>query len=256
MESAVARRVRVVDDLRSASPTLARELAARAIAAVRDRGVFSWVLAGGSTPQALYEQLAEEHRADVPWRQAEVFFGDERCVGPKDPSSNFGAAWTALLSRIPVSRSAVHRMMGELRPPAEAARRYAHRVGPLREGRPRFDLVLLGLGPDGHTASLFPGSAALRVTDRSVVAVARAGRPPFVPRITLTLPALASSREVWFLVGGEDKAAAVAGVLAGPSAGDARWPGSLVRSQGPVTWFLDTAAAEKLPKSVRRAPPG
>lgn len=262
MEPGVARSVRVFGDLGSAVPFLAGELANRATAAVRDRGVFAWVLAGGSTPQPLYLSLTSRSGKGVPWENTEVFFGDERCVPPSNPSSNFGAAWEAMLSKVPVPRSRIHRMRGELRPPAEAARRYSRRVGSIG-GSPRFDLVLLGLGPDGHTASLFPGSPALRATDRSVVAVARAGRPPYVPRITLTFPALASSREVWFLVGGEDKAEAVGNVLRASAAGDPHWPASMVRSHGRVRWFLDRAAAARLPPPSRggpvaesRVPPG
>jgi 6-phosphogluconolactonase len=255
VESGLAPSVRVARDLRTGSASLARLLRERADRAVRERGRFAWVLAGGKTPQALYEHLAGEARPRFPWASTDVFFGDERCVGPSAPESNFGAAWTAMLSHVPVNRSRVHRMRGELRPVAEAARRYDRRVGvggASRRGAPRFDVVLLGLGPDGHTAFLFPGSGAVRESRRSVVAVPKAGQSPYVPRITLTVPALASSREVWFLVAGAEKAEAVAKVFAALPRGDPRLPASLVRSAGTVTWFLDEACAAALPSSVAR----
>ncbi|MCI4324267.1 MAG: 6-phosphogluconolactonase [Thermoplasmata archaeon] len=238
------------------SGPLAERVARSARAAVRERGRFSWVLAGGKTPQALYRCLAEHHRRDVPWANTEVFFGDERCVGPHHPDSNFGAAWESFLSRVPVRRNRVHRIVGERTPPSEAARAYARRLGSsllTGSGPPRFDLVLLGVGPDGHTASLFPGSAAVHERRRSVVAVARAGQPPHVPRITLTVPSLASSRELWFLAAGPDKAEAIRRVFDAPPEGDAETPASLVWSRGPVDWFLDEAAAANLPNSVLRA---
>jgi 6-phosphogluconolactonase len=256
VEPAVARRVEIFPDLTAASTVLAARVAHAARAAVRQRGRFSWVLAGGKTPQPLYQRLAESHRREFPWANTEVYFGDERCVGPRHPDSNFRAAWESFLSRVPVVRSRVHRMIGERRPPSEAARTYARRLG-ASTGRgtepPRFDLVLHGVGPDGHTASLFPGQPAVYERRRSVVAVARAGQPPHVPRITLTVPALASSRELWFLVAGDDKADAIRRVFAAPDAGDPDTPASLVRSRGPTDWFLDEAAAARLPASVRAA---
>jgi len=243
----VARTVRVFPDLARATSSLALHLLRSAERAVRARGTFSWVVSGGSTPQPLYRLLATRYRSSFPWGGTEVFFADERCVPPGDARSNFGAVQESLFGEVAIARRQVHRLRGELRPASEAARRYARVLGPPDpDGSvPRFDVVLLGLGPDGHTASLFPGSPALRERRRAVVAVPRAGQPPFVPRLTLTLPALASSREVCFLVAGAEKADAVAGTFGSGTLGSDRFPASRVRSAGPVRWFLDRAAASE-----------
>jgi 6-phosphogluconolactonase len=234
----------------AASTALARELLGRARRSVAARGRFSWVISGGRTPQELYRILATRYRRAFPWAATEVFFADERCVPAGDPESNFGAAWRTLLSHVPIPRARIHRLRGELRPPGEAARRYARLLRPRASAahRPRapFDLVLLGIGPDGHTASLFPGDPAVRERRRSVVSVRRPGLPPYVPRLTLTPPALSSAREVWFLVGGADKAAALAGIFRAGAHGSRRFPASRIRPKGATVWFLDRQAAAGL----------
>ncbi|MGP8077958.1 MAG: 6-phosphogluconolactonase [Thermoplasmata archaeon] len=244
--------MRVYSDLSAASAALARHLADRARAAVRERGAFSLVLAGGKTPEGLYELLARRYRKTFPWARTEVFFGDERCVPPRDPRSNYASVRTTLFDRVPIPPERIHRIPGEIRPPSRAAARYARllrgTVPPAARDLPRFDVVLLGLGPDGHTAALFPGAAALAERRRFAVSVQRAGRPPYVPRITLTLPALASSREICFLAAGPEKAPAVAAALRPRGRGDPRFPASLVRSAGPVWWYIDRAAAALLPE--------
>jgi 6-phosphogluconolactonase len=208
------------------------------------------VLSGGSTPKRLYRLLARRYREKISWKDVEVYFGDERCVSTRSPESNYRMAHEALLSRVPVSRRRVHRLPGEVRPPALAAARYSRLIGRLPHSKDptlaRFDLVLLGLGPDAHTASLFPGAPALRERSRSVVSVPQAGQPPFVPRLTLTIPALCSAREVCFLVSGEEKAPAVASVFRAPPEGSTQIPASLVQAVGSTTWFLDRAAAKEL----------
>jgi 6-phosphogluconolactonase len=254
VEPAVGPTVRDFDDLPRASRALARHLVQRARDSVRERGRFSWVIAGGRTPQLLYQLLARKSADQFPWSQLEVFFGDERCVGPTRPESNFGAAWQSFLSEAPVPRRHIHRMLGELRPPSAAAERYSRQIRWNRatEGdTPRFDVVLLGMGPDGHTASLFPRAPSLKERQRAVVAVRHAGQPPFVPRLTLTLPALASSREVCFLLSGRDKAEAVGHIFRSLPHGTPEYPASLVRSRGPIRWYLDRAAAASLPGKVR-----
>lgn len=260
MGSRVERRIRVFPDPARESEGAARHIAERARAAVRARGRFSWVLAGGHTPEALYRLLARRYRARFPWLETEVFFGDERCVGPRDPESNYAMARATLLAHVPIPRRRIHRLRGEVRPASKEAQSYGRLVGPPsstgeEELPPRFDLVLLGLGPDGHTASLFPGAAALRERSRSVVAIRHAGHPPWVPRLTLTLPALASSREVLFLVEGSEKAATVAKIIRAGPRGNPRLPASLVRSRGPILWYLDrSAAADIHPGQVRTGP--
>jgi 6-phosphogluconolactonase len=255
VELGLAREVRVYPSVASETVAAARHIAERARESVRARGSFSFVLAGGRTPQGLYRLLARRYRTTFPWSATEVFFGDERCVPPNDPESNYALAAEAVLSHVPIPPRHVHRLRGELRPPSDAAAEYARRIGrlppPADPARVRFDLVLLGVGPDGHTASLFPGDRALRERRRTVVAVRRSGQPPYVPRLTLTFPALASSREVCFLVSGPEKAAAVASIFRSFPEGDARVPASLVRTAGTAVWFLDRAAASDLPPGVR-----
>jgi 6-phosphogluconolactonase len=200
------------------------------------------VLTGGSTPRAAYEHAAG---LDADWSRATFWFGDERCVPPDHEQSNYAMAHKALLSRI--EPGAVYRMKGELGPEAGAAD-YERQLRTVfgDDGVPRLDLVLLGLGPDAHCASLFPGDSALGVTDQLVTGVEVPGMAPLVARITFTLPNLNAGREVVFLVAGEDKAEAVArafgGLRPGPDA-----PSSLVRPpSGSLRVLLDRAAAAHL----------
>ena len=228
---------------------LAREAAGRFVRlaqeAVQARGRFSVALAGGGTPRGLYERLGEmPYRDQVPWPQVHLFWGDERRVPPDDPGSNYHLAAETFLPRVPLPPDNVHRMEGELEP--EAAVRAYRRVledffcGP----RPRFDLVLLGLGSDGHTASLFPGAEVLEEKAETVAAVEAdyEGRP--AGRLTLTLPAINAARHVLFLVAGEGKATIVREVLEGPTG---RLPAQRVAPHaGQLTWLLDVGAAGAL----------
>lgn len=199
------------------------------------------VLTGGSTPRVAYEQALA---LDADWSRATFWFGDERCVPPDHEQSNFGMAQKALLGQI--EPAAVHRMKGELGPRAGAddyEEQLRHVFG---EGLPQLDLLLLGLGPDAHCASLFPGDAALGERERLAIGVEVPGMAPLVPRISFTLPLLNAAREVVFLVAGEEKADAVArafgGLRPGPDA-----PSSLVRpANGTLTVILDQAAAAHL----------
>jgi 6-phosphogluconolactonase len=194
------------------------------------------VLTGGSSPGAAYEQAAALERD---WSRTELWWGDERCVAPDDERSNFAMAKRTLLDRLDTQPAAVHRMRGELgRDPG--AEEYDRELGDLA----RFDLVLLGLGPDGHVASLYPEQATLGETERRVIG-AEAHLDPYVDRITLTLPMLRAARAVVFLVIGADKADACARAFRGePSRAT---PGSLVRAvSGTTTAVVDAAAASKL----------
>ncbi len=200
------------------------------------------VLTGGSTPRAAYEHAAG---LGADWSRTTFWFGDERCVPPDHEQSNFAMAEKALLGRI--EAGAVHRMKGELGA-AAGADDYEQQLRTVfgDEGVPRIDLILLGLGPDAHCASLFPGDSALGVTDRLVTGVEVPGMAPLVPRITFTLPLLNAGVEVVFLVAGEDKAEAVArafgGLRPGPDA-----PSSLVRPEsGSLRVLLDSDAAKHL----------
>jgi len=196
----------------------------------------SVVLTGGSTPRVAYRQAAE---LEPDWDRIELWWGDERCVPPDDENSNYGMAKAALLDRLDGAPAAVHRIHGELGRDEGAAAYKAELAG-----AGTFDLVLLGLGPDGHVASLFPNFPTLDVTGRDVVGSV-AGHEPFVDRISMTLPRLCDTHELLFLVTGEDKADAVERALAGkPSRAT---PGSLARAtEGTTRAVLDRAAAAKL----------
>jgi 6-phosphogluconolactonase len=199
------------------------------------------VLAGGNTPRAAYERLAP---MDLDWSGCVVWFGDERCVPPDDERSNFRMVRESLLDPIGPAGPEVRRIEGELGP-SRAADAYERQLRDTFGSFPSFDLVLLGIGPDGHTASLFPGQPTLDERDRAVVGVERAGREPYVPRVTLTLPAINAAREVIFLVAGEDKAGPVARAIEGPP--DPATPASMVAPEsGSLTWLLDPAAAAEL----------
>jgi 6-phosphogluconolactonase len=192
------------------------------------------VLTGGSTPRAAYEHAAGM-RED--WSGVDIWFTDERCVPPDHEHSNFGMTERSLLSR--VQGATVHRMRGELGP-EDGATAYENELGEF--GPVALDFVLLGLGPDAHICSLFPGDDALGERERRVVGVETPGMAPLVARITLTLPVVNASGRIVFLVTGEDKAEAVQRVFAGPP--DPRAPGSLV--EGNVVALLDSAAAARL----------
>jgi 6-phosphogluconolactonase len=191
-------------------------------------------LTGGSTPRAAYERTAEL-RED--WSGVDFWFTDERCVPPDHEHSNFGMADRALLSR--AEGATVHRMRGELGP-EDGASAYENELAEF--GPAALDLMLLGVGPDAHICSLFPGDDTLAERERRAVGVETPGMAPLVSRITLTLPVVNASRQIVFLIAGEDKAEAVQRVFAGPP--DPRAPGSLV--EGNVIALLDSAAAARL----------
>jgi len=210
------------------------------------RGRFTWALSGGTTPRALYRLLASDfYRERMPWRDVHVFWGDERHVPPDHPESNFGMAREAMLDKVPLPAANVHRIRGEEPDARRAAVEYELALRScfeLADGEwPRFDLVLLGLGTDAHTASLFPGSKALRERERRVVAPWVEALRAF--RITVTPPVLNHARRVLFLVSGEEKAEAVHAVLEGPRAPE-RYPAQVV--EGNRLWMLDRAAARLL----------
>lgn len=225
---------------------VAGELVRLAKDAAKRKGRFAVALAGGTTPRAAYQLLATHpvFRELAPWRQMHFFWGDERCVPPAHAESNFRMAQEALLSRVPVPPANMHRIPAELPDAADAAARYEQDLQAffkISPGKfPKFDLVLLGVGTDGHTASLFPGSDALADKQRSVRAVSAPANG--VARITLTLPVLNAAACVLFIASGPDKAEIVARVLGG----DATLPAARVRPSGRLVWMLDRAAAAKL----------
>ncbi|HHS97595.1 MAG TPA: 6-phosphogluconolactonase [Chloroflexi bacterium] len=229
-------RVWVFPDRNALARAAAERFVAAADEAVRARGRFFVALAGGSTPRPAYRLLADPACASrVDWDRVHLFWGDERCVPPDHPESNYRMVREALLDRVPIPVENVHRIRGEW-PPEEAAAAYEAELRAIFGPDGRLDLVLLGLGADGHTASLFPGSAALDERERWVAAVF--ADPVGTWRITLTPPALNGAREVLFLVVGKPKAEALARVLAG-------WdlPAGRIRPRsGRLSWFVDRDA--------------
>jgi len=225
----------------------AAEVLARAGEAVAARGAFALALSGGTTPRALYALLAEPagaFAARMPWPRTQVFFGDERHVPPDHPDSNFRMAQEALLARVPIPAENVHRIRGELPDAAGAAAAYEGELRAVLGSDPALDLVLLGLGEDGHTASLFPGSPALEERERWVAAAWVEGLGAW--RITLTLPVLERAREVVFLVAGASKAEALRRALRG-GAQPEPVPAARVRPrEGRLLWLADRAAAASL----------
>ena len=233
-------RLVVVADEAALDRAVAEHFVAAAGQAIAARGSFAVALSGGTTPKAVYALLAVEPlRSAVDWANVRFFFGDERCVPPGDAESNFKSADDGLLRPLGIPARQIFRMRGEDEP-AVAAREYAtvlrEELGP----SPVFDLVMLGMGPDGHTASLFPGTSALAEEDRLAVAVDVAEMG--TRRLTLTYPALCGAREVCFLVTGREKAAALATVVEAGHLPAAR----IVRRAGPVTIFCDREAASTL----------
>jgi len=241
--------LKVFADLDELVQAAAEEIARSAEAAISSRNRFTLALSGGSTPKPVYRRLAEEPLRDrIDWSRVHVFWGDERHVPPDHPESNFGMAHDALLSRVPLPAGNIHRIRAEKPDAQRAADDYAWTLRSafdLDEGQwPRFDLVLMGIGADGHTASLFPGSDALRERARLVVAPWVSALSAF--RITLTAPVFNRAACALFLVSGEEKAEALRSVLEGDLQPD-RFPAQLVRpDDGKLLWWVDRAAARLL----------
>ncbi len=237
------------------SDELARYAAAsfvtRAASAIDARGRFSVALSGGSTPRIIFRQLADEAFARrVNWGAVHIFWSDERCVPPDHPDSNFRLARESLLSPLGVAESNIHRIEGEL-PPAEAAARYDARLRAFfGDAPPSFDLIHLGLGEDGHTASLFPGTAALAETEPKVVAndAPQLG----ATRITFTAPLINAARAVEFFVTGSAKARILREVLTGDDP-KYRYPSQMIRPRpGTLAWLVTADAATQLPPELIR----
>src|SRR5262245_12718224 len=238
--------LRIVADADALAAEAAALVLEQACAAVAARGRFMLALSGGATPRATYARLAEAPARDrLPWDRTWIFFGDERCVPADHPESNYRTALETLLSKVPVPPAQVHRMRGEDDPEAAAAeysRVLAETFGTRRGELPRFDLILLGFGVDGHTASLFPGSPALKEIFRPVAAV-HAAAAALPQRLTLTYPVLNAAACVAFLGSGSEKAKVVKAMLGE----GALLPATMVEpTDGVLLWLLDSAAAALL----------
>ena len=243
------RNLKVLPHQRALAQAAADEVVRCFAEAARERGLFTLALAGGSTPRLLYALLADEtFSRQIAWSETHIFWSDERCVPPHHPDSNFRMADQALLAHISIPEGMVHRMRGE-DPPREAAEAYERELKNCVGDEGELDLIILGMGADGHTASLFPGTAALREGERRVVANYAPALDSW--RLTLTLPCINRARNVVFLVSGEDKSETLARIVAaeddseGPEEG--ALPASLVHpARGPAIWLVDEAAARKL----------
>jgi len=246
--------IRIFEDSKSLSLAAAEHFVGTVREAVTRRGRFLTALAGGNTPLPLFHLLAAPpYREQLPWSTMHFFWGDERCVPPEDPQSNFSQACQAWLAHVPIPEENLHRVKGEL-DPTTAARDYAEQLKAFAEDAlawPRLDWVLLGLGGDGHTASLFPGSP-LEVDAKLAAIPASAdyqGRPAL--RVSLTPNVFNAARKVVFLAAGAEKARALASTLMGPR-DPLRWPAQRIHpTNGEIWWFVDEAAVVHLPKKFR-----
>lgn len=249
------RDVRILTNQEAIAKRAAQEFVQAATSAVSEKGSFTVALSGGSTPKALYSLLANDAalRAQIPWDKMSVYFGDERSVGPDHPDSNFRMATETMLSRVPLQADQVFRIKGEYKDTERAALEYelALRTGFKIDQRqfPRFDLVLLGMGNEGHTASLFPGTKALHETKRLVVRnwVGKL----YTERITLTASVINNAARVIFMITGADKELALKGVLEGPFEPD-QLPAQMIQpAKGKLLWLVDTIAGGMLSIGIR-----
>jgi 6-phosphogluconolactonase len=247
--------VRVLPDAAAIANRCAQKFVEIATAAAKEKGSFDVALAGGSTPKLLYSLLVNEPdlRSRIPWDKMHVFFGDERHVKPDHADSNFRMATESLISKSPLKPEQVTRIKGEYPEAEDAAKEYEQYLRTrykLAEGQfPRFDLVLLGMGSEGHTLSIFPGTKALRENRR--IAVHNWVGKVLMDRITLTAPAVNNAANVIFMVTGADKAPALTAVLERSYEPD-QLPAQLIQpTNGSLLWLVDTAAGSLLTRAIR-----
>ncbi len=237
--------VRRFDSLAEASRSLAAYLTATICADAAANGVCSLALTGGATPQTLYRELtAPDLAGTMPWPLLHLFWGDERLVPHEHPASNYALAKATLLDQVPLPATNIHAIATDTASAETAAVRYEEELrgffGAPPEGAagfPRFDCILLGMGEDGHIASLFPGSPLLAEQRRWVVACGPSGSPP-LPRVTLTLPVLNSAKRVVLLISGPQKGCILNEILAAPEAAAQRYPAARIRNPATILWFV------------------
>lgn len=246
----MSRRIVVLDNPDAVAVQGANEFEVRARAAIEDHGRFAVALSGGTTPNAMYELLASPQFAeDIDWPQIHFFWSDERCVSPDDKRSNYREAHAMLLGPLEIAEANIHRMPCELEPNAGATD-YNEQLAQFFGGDIAFDLIYLGLGEDGHTASLFPHHPALQARDHPCVAVHVPSNAVAPWRLTLTYPVLNAARSVIFLATGHEKAAIAARVLAGPPDPEGLPAQAVAPARGSLVWLLDRAAAGALKSHV------
>jgi 6-phosphogluconolactonase len=240
--------VRIFKDLEELSHAAASLFLEEASRSLEERDWFLVALNGGSTPTRLFQLLATDFRENVDWSRLHVFWGDERCVPPDDSGSSYGQAREVLLSHVPIPEVNIHRIKGELGP-SEAAKDYSRVLMQFASpplGWPRFDLVYLGMGEDGHTASLFPGSAAVVSEPTLPVTAHYQDRP--ADRVTLTPIVFNDARTVAFMAGGEKKAQTLAEVLSDRYNPELYPAQRIAPKDGELIWLVDGAAASSLPE--------
>ena len=239
----------ICESLNDLAARTAEVIVEAAVTAIRDRGRFLFVLSGGTTPENAYSLLSQTDRAAaIDWTKVFAFLGDERMVPATDPRSNFGMAQRTLLGRVPIPAAQVFAVLTESRSAQEAAAEYhaallRFSAADSGSGVPRFDLVLLGMGEDGHTASLFPHAAALEVKETWATWSPPGVLPPPVDRVTLTYPAINAARQVLFVVAGEKKAPALLDILGGKASPAVRPAAGVQPADGTLTWLVERSAA-------------
>ncbi len=242
--------IAIYPDIQTLSTEAAQFIVRLANEAIVSHGRFTIALSGGSTPKATYSLLGSEpYRSQIDWTQVEIFWSDERCVPPDDKESNYALAQQVLLSNIPIPTNQIHRMPADTSDRDAASQAYEREMQRTfsTDSIPNFDLIQLGMGPEGHTASLFPHQESLHEQQRLVMPVNVPKPPP--PRLTFTPPLLNAAKHVLFLVAGSEKADALKAVLEGEYEPD-EYPAQIVRPvNGDGTWMLDTSAAGKLRKA-------
>ncbi len=247
--------VRILTNIDAIAKRAAQDFLQSATQAVSEKGSFTVALSGGSTPKALYSLLATDAalRSQLPWDKMYMYFGDERSVGPDHADSNFRMATETMLSKVPIKPEQVFRIKGEYKDTEKAAQEYEQVLRTsfkIADGQfPRFDLVFLGIGNEGHTASLFPGTKALHETKR--LAARNWVGKLYTNRITLTAPVINSAARVVFMVTGADKTLALKGILEGPHEPD-QLPAQLIQPpNGKLVWLVDTVAGGMLSIGIR-----
>lgn len=244
--------IRVYPDIDSLSRAAAEAVFEISKAAVARSGRFTLALAGGNTPMHLYELLASEFRDKMPWNSTHLFWGDERFIPKTSPESNFKMANDSMISRLFLPSQNIHPISTELESPEDSANTYEEHLREFfqlekaEQKYPKFDLVLLGLGDDGHTASIFAGDSILNEKKKWVAAVNVPPKYKTKERITLTLPVINSAKNVFFIVACKGKTEIVNKILADTKSAKNQYPAAMVQPKGELVWFLDSDAAEGL----------
>ncbi len=235
--------VRVFPDLHKASQALAERLVEVARDVLAAKGRFALALFGGKTPRYLYTFLARKCSSEISWERVHLFWSDERCVSQESKDSNFAMAYKALISEVPLPSPNIHRIPAEINPPEKAAGNYERMIREFFKSEEEdsflFDAMILGVGEDGHTASLFPGSSALVKKSQWVLAVNAPSSFSPQKRITLTLPLINLSRSIFFLVSGAKKRKVVREILKNPETARRLYPAAMIHPLGSVAWYID-----------------